>query len=108
MDYFAVGLARDLVQLFANRIACYSHTILVDQTRFAQLVHDDWNATSFVQVLSDVLAARLHVDEIRCFTEDVADVIKEEVDTSLVRHCRQVKASVGGTTRTSNDACCVF
>ena len=57
----------------------------VDVAAFDQRLDHDWHATDLEQVFGHVLTARLQVRDVRCVTEDVADVVQVEVDATLMR-----------------------
>jgi hypothetical protein len=108
VDDLAIGLALDQVELFAHGAARHGHAILVDQTDLAQLLHHDGHAACLVEILGDVLAARLHVDEIGRVAEDVADIEEVEVDPGLMRDGGQVQARIGRAAGAGHDARRVF
>ena len=103
-DHLAVRLARDVVELLADGAAAGGDAVPWISPAFAQLLQHHRHAAGLEEVLGDVFAARLEVDEVGGVAEDVADVLQGELDPRLVGDGRQVQPAVGRAAGAGDDA----
>ncbi len=85
----------DLVQFFPDGIAGGCHAVLVDQTRLAQLFHDNRHTADLIEILGHIGAAGLEIDKIGRVAENFANVLEEEIDARFMCHGRQVQTGIG-------------
>ena len=75
----------------------------MQKTRLAQLFHHHRHAANLVKILGDIGAAGLEVDEIGRVAENLADIIKEEINPGLMGDGRQVQTGIGRATGTGDN-----
>ena len=95
MDHPPVCLALDEIELLADGPPRDRDAILVDEPRLAQFLHHHRHTAGLVEILGDILATRLEIDEIGRVLEDLADVIQIKFQPGLVGNRGQVQPGVG-------------
>ena len=104
VDHPAVGFAADVVELLADGAPARGDAVAVEEAGAHELLEHHRHAAGLEEVLGDVFAARLEVDEIGGVVEDVADVLEGELDPGLVGDRRQVQPAVGRAAGAGDDA----